>query len=103
MRGCVAQRLAAREQPLATTAQLCKRVVPACAQRPSDDCDFCASVLACGSPPLQITTIQVGRTLTADPSVAEFATVFAPHDIIHLSVLTAGGGSGPISVRSIDK
>ena len=60
---------------------------------------LCASVAACGSRPLQITTIQLGRTLNADHSVAEFTTVFAPHDTIHLSVLTAGGGSGTISVR----
>ena len=58
-----------------------------------------ASVAACGSRPLNITTIQLGRTLNADHSVAEFTTIFSPHDTVHLSVLTAGGGSGTISVR----
>ena len=59
-----------------------------------------ASVAACGgSRPLQITTIQLGRSLNADHSVSEFTTVFAPDDTIHLSVLTSGGGSGTIGVR----
>lgn len=58
-----------------------------------------ACVAACGSRPLQITTIQLGRSLNADQSVSEFTTIFAPRDTIHLSVLTTGGGSGTLSVR----
>ena len=60
---------------------------------------LCACVAACGSRPLQITAIQLGRSLNADHSVAEFTTIFAPRDTVHLSVLTVGGGSGTISVR----
>jgi hypothetical protein len=60
---------------------------------------LCACVAACGSRPLNITTIQLGKTLNADQSVAEFTTIFAPHDTVHLSVLTSGGGSGTLSVR----
>jgi hypothetical protein len=60
---------------------------------------LCAGLAACGSRPLQITTIQLGRTLNADQSVAEFTTVFSPNDTVHLSVLTSGGGSGTIGVR----
>ena len=60
---------------------------------------LCACVAACGSRPLQITAIQLGRSLNADQSVAEFTTIFAPRDTVHLSVLTAGGGSGTIRVR----
>jgi hypothetical protein len=60
---------------------------------------LCASIAACGSRPLQITTIQLGRTLNPDHSVAEFTTVFAPDDTIHVSVLTTGGGSGTLSIR----
>jgi hypothetical protein len=56
-------------------------------------------VAACGSRPLQITTIQLGRSLNPDQSVSEFTTVFAPGDTVHLSVLTTGGGSGTIGVR----
>lgn len=58
-----------------------------------------AFVAGCGSRPLQITTIQLGRSLNPDQSVSEFTTIFAPHDTVHLSVLTSGGGSGTISVR----
>lgn len=60
---------------------------------------LCASAAACGTRPLQITAIQLGRALNPNQSVSEFTTIFAPHDTIHLSVLTAGGGSGTISVR----
>lgn len=54
---------------------------------------------ACGSRPLSITGIQLGRSLNPDHSVAEFATVFGPNDTVYISVLTAGGGSGTIGVR----
>jgi hypothetical protein len=61
---------------------------------------LCTCVAACGSSrPLHITAIQLGRSLNSDHSVAEFTTVFAPHDTVYLSVLTRGGGSGTISVR----
>jgi hypothetical protein len=60
---------------------------------------LCTCVAACGSRSLQITAIQLGRSLNADHSVAEFTTIFEPQDTIYLSVLTAGGGSGTISVR----
>jgi hypothetical protein len=60
---------------------------------------LCTCIAACGSRPLQITAIQLGRSLNSDHSVAEFTTIFAPHDTVYLSVLTAGGGSGTISVR----
>jgi hypothetical protein len=60
---------------------------------------FCTCVAACGSRPLQIAAIQLGRALNPDRSVAEFTTVFAPNDSVYLSVLTTGGGSGTIRVR----
>lgn len=60
---------------------------------------LCASVAACGSRPLQITAIQLGRSLNPDRSVAKFTTIFAPNDTVYLSVLTTNGGSGTISVR----
>jgi hypothetical protein len=37
-------------------------------------------VAACGSRPLQITAVQLGRSLNPDHSVAQFTTVFAPRD-----------------------
>jgi hypothetical protein len=54
---------------------------------------------ACGSRPLSVTAIQLGRSLNPDHSVAQFSTVFAPDDTVYLSVLTTGGGSGTIGVR----
>jgi len=60
---------------------------------------LCVCVAACGSPPLQITTIQLGRSLNADQSVSSFTTIFTPQDTVHLSVLTTGGGSGTLGVR----
>ena len=56
-------------------------------------------VAACESRALQVTAIQLGKSLNADNSVADFTTVFDPHDTVYLSVLTSGGGSGTISVR----
>jgi hypothetical protein len=60
---------------------------------------LCTCIAACGSRPLSITAIQLGRSLNPDRSVAEFDTVFAAGDTIYVSVLTAGGGSGTIAVR----
>ena len=60
---------------------------------------LCACLVACGSRSLQITGIQLGRKLNPDHSVSDFTSVFAPQDTIYLSVLTAGGGSGTLSVR----
>ena len=60
---------------------------------------LCACVAACGPRPLRITAIQLGRALNADHSVSEFTSVFGQRDTVYLSVLTAGGGSGTLSVR----
>ena len=60
---------------------------------------LCTCIAACGSRPLHITAIQLGRSLNSDHSVAEFTTIFAPQDTVYVSVLTTGGGSGTISVR----
>jgi hypothetical protein len=59
-----------------------------------------ACLAGCGSDHhLRITEIQLGRSLNADGSVADHTSSFAPRDTVHLSVLTAGVGSGTISVR----
>jgi hypothetical protein len=54
---------------------------------------------ACGSEPLRATSIQLGRSLNADSTVAGHTTVFAPGDTVYLSVTTAGVGTGTIAVR----
>ena len=59
-----------------------------------------SGVAACGSQQtLRVADIQVGRSLNADNSIRESATLFTPHDSIYVSVLTAGSGSGTVSVR----
>jgi hypothetical protein len=54
----------------------------------------------CGSrQDLHVTAIQLGRSLSADHSIADPTNIFGPGDSIYLSVLTDGGGSATISVR----
>jgi hypothetical protein len=54
----------------------------------------------CGSPqPLQVTTIQLGRSINPDKTVASHTTGFKPTDTIYAAVLTDGSGSGKIKVR----
>ena len=59
-----------------------------------------ACSIGCGSrQPLQVTTIQLGRSVNSDHTVGGFTTTFAPDDTIYLAVLTGGAGSGEIRVR----
>jgi hypothetical protein len=54
----------------------------------------------CGSnQPLQVTTIQLGRSINPDKTVASHTTRFKPTDTIYATVLTDGSGSGKIKVR----
>ena len=57
-----------------------------------------ASSLACGSG-LRVTSIQLGRSLNADNTIAAHTTTFKPDETIYLSVATSGAGSGTMSVR----
>ena len=57
-------------------------------------------ILACGSgESLRVTSIQLGRALNADGTVAGHTTTFGSSDTVYVSVLTSGVGSGTISVR----
>ncbi len=49
--------------------------------------------------PLHVVQIQLGRSLNADNTIAAPAFSFKPHDTVFLSVMTAGRGSGTVSVR----
>jgi len=49
--------------------------------------------------PLQVSTIQLGRAISADNQVGNHTTVFKPDDTIYVSVLTTDTGSGTIGVR----
>jgi hypothetical protein len=48
---------------------------------------------------LDVTTIQVGRSLNSDDSVAALTTTFNPDDTMYVSVITGGPGAGTLTVR----
>ena len=54
---------------------------------------------ACARDPLRVATIQVGRSLNSDNSVAAITTRFKPGDTMYAAVITAGPGAGTLSVR----
>lgn len=58
-----------------------------------------AGLLGCSGEGLRVTSIQLGRSLNADNTVAGHTTRFEPGDSIYVSVLTAGSGSSTIAVR----
>lgn len=59
-----------------------------------------ACAAACGwGQPLRVTSVQLGRSVNADGTVASFTTRFAPGDTVYVSVVTTGAGSGTIEVR----
>ena len=59
-----------------------------------------ALLVGCGpSGPLRVDTIQLGRSLNPDNSVAEHTTAFRPNDTVYVSVLTPEAGKGTIGVR----
>ena len=61
---------------------------------------FVACFVGCGSKqPLQMTAIQLGRSVNSDRTVSGFTTTFYPDDSIYLAVLTGGAGSATIRVR----
>ena len=57
-----------------------------------------AALAAC-SQPLTVETIQLGRSLNEDQSVAEPTTTFKPNETIYVSALNPGRGDGTIRVK----
>ena len=51
------------------------------------------------SEPLRITTVQLGRSLNPDNSVATHTTRFKPDDTVYVSILSDDPGSGLVTVR----
>jgi len=49
--------------------------------------------------PLQLNTIQTGKSLNSDNSVGTLATRFRPEDTLFVSVLTKGPGAGKVAVK----
>ena len=61
---------------------------------------LCAWVAGCGAGEgLEVTSIQLGRSVNADGTVGGHTTRFAPGDTVYVSVLTSGVGSATIGVR----
>ena len=61
---------------------------------------FAALCVACGpSEPLNVVTVQTGKTLNTDHSVGIHSASFRPDDTMYVSLLTTGRGAGTITVR----
>lgn len=61
---------------------------------------FCTLLApGCASHPLQVSGIQIGRSVNEDSSIAKVATSFKPNDTIYVSVHTTDLGSGTLTVR----
>jgi TRAP-type C4-dicarboxylate transport system substrate-binding protein len=58
-----------------------------------------AVLAAACSQPLQVETLQLGRSLNADNSVAEPTTTFKPNETVYVSALNADRGEGTIRVK----
>jgi hypothetical protein len=56
--------------------------------------------IACGpTAPLELETIQLGRSINPDGSVGLHTTTFKPGDTLYVAVLTKAAGAGTIGVR----
>src|SRR5215218_6752085 len=61
---------------------------------------FSVSFGGCGSrESLQVTSLQLGRSVNPDGTVSSFTTRFVPGDTVYLAVGTSGVGAGTIGVR----
>ena len=57
-------------------------------------------LVGCGpSGPLTVQTIQLGRSLNPDNSVAEHTTTFRRNDTVYVAVLTSAAGRGTVGVK----
>lgn len=57
------------------------------------------SLAGCAKDPLKVDTIQLGRDINPDGSVAGHTTTFRPGDTIYVSALNSASGEGTVSVR----
>jgi hypothetical protein len=60
---------------------------------------LCVCLFGCGSEELRVSSIQLGRSLNSDGTVARHTTDFGPNDTVYVSVLTTGVGTRTIGVR----
>ena len=54
---------------------------------------------ACAADPLTVSTIQLGRSLNPDNSVASHTTAFKTNETIYVSILTPASGAGTFRAR----
>jgi hypothetical protein len=57
------------------------------------------ALAACTREPLTVSTIQIGRSLNSDNSVAAHTTRFKSNETIYASVITDARGAGTLSAR----
>jgi hypothetical protein len=53
---------------------------------------------ACGSS-VSVTSLQLGRSINTDQTVANHTTTFGPHDTVYVAVIASGSGGAEMSVR----
>jgi hypothetical protein len=58
-----------------------------------------ATAMACSRGPLTVDTIQLGRSLNPDNSVASHTTTFKPNETVYVSVLTTDTGASTIGAK----
>lgn len=51
------------------------------------------------SPPITVDTIQLGRSLNADQSIASLTSTFKPNETVYVSALNRARGHGTITVK----
>jgi hypothetical protein len=56
-------------------------------------------VAACARGPLAVETIQIGRSLNSDNSVAAHTTRFRPKDTMYAAVITRARGAGTLTAK----
>jgi hypothetical protein len=55
-------------------------------------------VAGCGSS-VSVTTLQLGRSINADQTVANHTTTFGPHDTVYVALIATGSGAAEMGVR----
>lgn len=58
-----------------------------------------AGLTAACSQPLTVDTIQIGRSLNADQSIASQTTTFKPNETVYVAALNNARGQGVVKVR----
>ncbi len=58
-----------------------------------------AAAIACSRGPLRVDTIQLGRSLNPDNSVASHSSTFKHNETVYVAVLTTDKGAGTIGAK----